>query len=99
MDEKTKLIGLRNGIDVNALFLKYSSVQKAYTSSLKKEVASDGNLKSDSIILDNMIVCNICGGSGLMKINYNHQVREVNCSNCGAEGFLERKCHFSRKTE
>lgn len=38
--------------------------------------------------LDNLIICSRCGGQGIVKQNYNFQIRESNCVECEGEGIL-----------
>jgi len=43
---------------------------------------------SQSKRLDRLVVCQRCLGQGLVKTEYNYQIRETNCDECDAEGIL-----------
>ena len=38
--------------------------------------------------LDRLVMCSRCHGQGMYKHYYNHQVRDVNCEQCDAEGLM-----------
>jgi len=84
-------------VDVDALYIKYSSQRRKSSSHIasspreKNDTASESNPdnKANSA-LDDLVMCNRCNGLGLMKQTYNNQIRDINCTNCEAEGILWR---------
>ncbi|GMI53510.1 hypothetical protein ScalyP_jg195 [Parmales sp. scaly parma] len=48
------------------------------------------NTSSTSSRLDRVVVCQRCLGQGLVKSEYNYQIRETNCDECDSEGVLWR---------
>lgn len=88
MDEKTQTIGLSVGIDVNELYIKYNKHSNIRSFNDPRLHERNQNRSITDSNLDNIFVCKTCNGSGLMKINYNHQVRDENCQNCQAQGLL-----------
>lgn len=74
-------VGQRCGIDAEALY-------KKYTAMVGEVPVRDRNGKTDSntTALDRLCICQRCNGYGLVKERYNHQVKEVNCGECGGDG-------------
>ena len=60
----------------------------------KMEAMQDGTyvepttVSSSSKRLDRIVVCQRCLGQGMVKTEYNFQIRESNCEECDAEGVL-----------
>jgi len=80
-------------MDGKTLYYKYSKLQINSSSNRDDVVtrrAQQSVIKSRSIVLDNLIICMDCNGSGLKKMSYNYQVREINCDLCEGEGLLAK---------
>lgn len=51
---------------------------------------------------DDLRICHVCDGQGIKRVEYNYQIRTINCENCDGEGILW-KCengtllHLSRR--
>ena len=89
MDESTQAIGLAVGIDVNAMYEKYSKqTNNSADSTFSYKL---NNSSTEEFHVDDIVACKRCHGSGLMRITYNHQVRDVNCEDCEAQGLLMNK--------
>lgn len=87
IDPSLQAAGQQCGIDVEALYKKYSS-RDAPTQNDASDATQDGKTtNTDS--LDRLQICKQCNGYGLVKEMYHHQIKEVNCGNCEGEGIVE----------
>ena len=88
--EALKAAGRQCGVDVEALCKKYAGGRSVQDG--KNYGHSDEDmppLKLDA--LNNLIICKRCHGLGLIKEHYNHQVKDVNCNECGGDGTIDTK--------
>ncbi len=97
IDPRKEALLRSQGIDIEELFRKYANNNKFdQTSDVSSKVASgDGKLhieeeKNGKCTLDNMYICQLCGGSGIRSIVYNHVVNDVNCEECNGDGIKNR---------
>mmetsp|Transcript_23302 Transcript_23302/g.34988 ORF Transcript_23302/g.34988 Transcript_23302/m.34988 type:complete len:134 (-) Transcript_23302:1495-1896(-) len=91
MDPRVQAAGMKIGIDISSLYEKYKNRTIFPSAESKSQTLGEKtNVIAESSLLDTAIVCQRCHGTGLCKVSYNHQVREVNCDDCDAEGLLER---------
>ena len=82
LDPSTKAMLISQGYNVEALYGKY-------TSGRREPQNHDNSIeKTKSSKLDQLSICKDCHGCGMVKIVYNHIVREQNCMGCDAEGLV-----------
>lgn len=81
--------GAQCGVNVEAIFNKYTN--KESKSAEDKNEAG----KLEEVVpplrcgkLDDLVVCKRCNGMGIIKEHYNHQVKDVNCNECGGDGLI-----------
>lgn len=97
MDPMVQAAGMKVGIDATSLYEKYKNRAMSplninhSTYSPAQTLEGSTTVRSESSILDAIVVCQRCHGTGLYKVRYNHQVREVNCSTCDAGGLLVKE--------
>eukprot|EP00578_Thalassiosira_sp_NH16_P027120 CAMPEP_0181082744 /NCGR_PEP_ID=MMETSP1071-20121207/3785_1 /TAXON_ID=35127 /ORGANISM="Thalassiosira sp., Strain NH16" /LENGTH=111 /DNA_ID=CAMNT_0023164351 /DNA_START=46 /DNA_END=379 /DNA_ORIENTATION=+ len=86
VDPSLEAAGHQCGIDVEALYKKYSNPSSASASAHEID-----NLRPASSVNPDMKcirICKQCHGYGLVKETYNFQVKEVNCGECEGEGIV-----------
>ena len=69
--------------DAFKLYEKYKSLKMK-----GKNKPFIGNTDLSHTRLDSMIICSKCNGVGICKEIYNHQSRDINCTQCDSEGIL-----------
>ena len=92
IDPSLQAAGQQCGIDVEALYKKYSSRDaptRNDASDATQANSTQDNKTTNTDPLDRLQICRQCNGYGLAKEIYNHQVKEVICEKCEGEGIVE----------
>ena len=92
IDPSLQAAGQQCGVDVEALYKKYSCRDAPTQNGASEAVQADAtqeNKTTNTNPLDRLQICRQCNGYGLVKEMYHHQIKEVNCGNCEGEGIVE----------
>ena len=77
------------GVDFLALRQKYAGQQgTGPTSKGKADNYTATEVLQANEQLDKYKLCKTCNGQGIVKVTYNHQVKESNCPECMGEQFI-----------
>lgn len=86
IDPSLQAAGHQSGVDVDALYKKYSG--SAPTQNSASDFSSSA-ASTSATKLNNIRICKQCHGYGLVKEMYYHQVKEVNCGECAGDGIIK----------
>lgn len=68
-----------------------NDICKSFSQKTKPKPDSTAKTSTDSKILDNLLICSRCHGTGLIDHTYNFQVRQLNCEHCDGEGLIQKR--------
>ncbi len=74
----------------NSAINSANATASASTGSNSNDATSDNKPTEATKRLDRLVICNICHGQGIVKVQYNFQTRDQNCERCEAEGLMWR---------